>query len=58
MVQYRELTDLELPKMVAFPTADMTPQLFASVKMPMLMWQVLKDAWKKPLHHAFSFHAG
>jgi hypothetical protein len=26
----------------------MTPQLFAaSVKMPVLMWQVLKDAWTK-----------
>lgn len=48
VAQYQELIDLELLKMGAFPAADMTPQLFAAdVKMPVLMWQVLDDAWTK-----------
>jgi pimeloyl-ACP methyl ester carboxylesterase len=48
VAQYQELIDLELLKMGAFPAADMTPQLFAAdVKMPVLMWQVLKDSWTK-----------
>jgi hypothetical protein len=48
VAQYQELIDLELLKMGAFPAADMTPQLFAaSIKMPVLMWQVRKDAWSK-----------
>ena len=48
VAQYQELIDLELLKMGAFPAAYMTPQLFAaSVKMPVLMWQVRKDAWTK-----------
>lgn len=48
VAQYQELIDLELLKMGAFPAADMTPQLFAaSIKMPVLMWQVLEDAWTK-----------
>lgn len=46
--QYQELIDLELLKMGGFPAADMTPQLFAaSIHMPVLMWQVRKDAWTK-----------
>jgi len=48
VAQYQELIDLELLKMGAFPAVDMTPQLFAaSIKMPVLMWQVRKDAWTK-----------
>lgn len=48
VAQYQELIDLELLKMGAFPAADMTPQLFAaSIRMPVLMWQVLEDAWTK-----------
>jgi hypothetical protein len=46
--QYQELVDLELLKMGAFTAAEMTPQLFASgVKMPVLMIQVLEDAWTR-----------
>lgn len=42
--QYKELIDLELMKMGAFVTAEMTPQLWAhAVKMPVLMVQVLED---------------
>jgi hypothetical protein len=48
--QYQELIDLELLKMGAFVAAEMTPQLFASgVKMPVLMFQVLKDSGQKTL---------
>lgn len=48
VAQYQELIDLELLKMGAFPAAQMTPQLFAAdVRMPVLMWQVLDDAWTK-----------
>ncbi|HEY7388878.1 MAG TPA: alpha/beta hydrolase [Bryobacteraceae bacterium] len=48
VAQYQELIDLELLKMGAFPAADMTPQLFAaSVRMPVLMWQVRNDSWTK-----------
>src|ERR1700730_12138403 len=43
--QYQELIDLELLKMGAFVAAEMTPHLWASsVKMPVLMIQVLKDS--------------
>ena len=46
--QYQELIDLELLKMGAFIAAEMTPQLFApSVRMPVLMIQVLQDAWTR-----------
>jgi pimeloyl-ACP methyl ester carboxylesterase len=46
--QYQELIDFELLKMGAFTAAEMTPQLFASgVKMPVLMIQVLEDAWTR-----------
>lgn len=46
--QYQELIDLELLKMGAFTAAEMTPHLWAaSVKMPVLMVQVLEDAWTR-----------
>ena len=46
--QYQELIDLELLKMGAFVAAEMTPHLWAeSVKMPVLMVQVLEDAWTR-----------
>ena len=46
--QYQELIDLELLKMGAFVAAEMTPHLWAaSVKMPVLMVQVLKDSWTR-----------
>ena len=46
--QYQELIDLELLKMGAFVAAEMTPHLWAaSVKMPVLMIQVLKDSWTR-----------
>ncbi|MGB0211365.1 alpha/beta hydrolase family protein [Algiphilus sp.] len=46
--QYQELIDLELLKMGAFLTAEMTPHLFApSVTMPIFMHQVLDDAWTR-----------
>lgn len=46
--QYQELIDLELLKMGAFVAAEMTPQLWAaSVKMPVLMAQVLEDSWTR-----------
>jgi len=46
--QYQELIDLELLKMGAFTAAEMTPHLWAaSVQMPVLMVQVLEDAWTR-----------
>lgn len=46
--QYQELIDLELLKMGAFVAAEMTPHLWAdSVKMPVLMVQVLEDEWTR-----------
>ncbi|MEZ5834618.1 MAG: alpha/beta hydrolase [Geminicoccaceae bacterium] len=46
--QYQELIDLELLKMGAFVAAEMTPHLWApSVAMPVLMVQVLEDAWTR-----------
>jgi hypothetical protein len=46
--QYQELIDLELLKMGAFVAAEMTPHLWAaSVKMPVLMVQVLEDSWTR-----------
>ena len=46
--QYQELIDLELMKMGAFVAAEMTPHLCAaSVKMPVLMVQVLEDEWTR-----------
>jgi hypothetical protein len=46
--QYQELIDLELLKLGGFPAADMGGYLWAaSVTMPVLMWQVLKDVWTK-----------
>jgi pimeloyl-ACP methyl ester carboxylesterase len=46
--QYLELLDLELLKLGGFPAADMAGSIWApSVKMPVLMWQVLDDAWTK-----------
>jgi esterase/lipase len=49
--QYQELIDLELFKlfkMRAFVAAEMTPHLWAaSVKMPVLMIQVLEDEWTR-----------
>jgi hypothetical protein len=46
--QYQELIDLELLKMGAFLSHEMTPHRAApSVKMPVLMVQVLKDAWTR-----------
>jgi pimeloyl-ACP methyl ester carboxylesterase len=46
--QYQELIDLELLKMGGFPAADMAGHLWAEgVAMPVLMWQVLEDAWTK-----------
>lgn len=46
--QYQELIDLELLKMGGFVAAEMTPHLWAaSVKMPVLMVQVLEDAWTR-----------
>jgi len=46
--QYLELIDFELIKMGAYTAAEMNPQLFASaVKMPVLMFQVLEDAWTR-----------
>lgn len=46
--QYQELIDLELLKMGGFVAAEMTPHLWAaSVKMPVLMIQVLQDSWTR-----------
>ena len=46
--QYQELIDLELLKMGAFLAHEMTPHKAAPrVKMPVLMVQVLKDAWTR-----------
>lgn len=46
--QYQELIDLELLKMGGFVAAEMTPHHWAaSVKMPVLMVQVLEDAWTR-----------
>jgi pimeloyl-ACP methyl ester carboxylesterase len=46
--QYQELIDYELLKMGAFLAHEMTPQLFAAgVHMPVLMIQVLEDAWTR-----------
>jgi len=46
--QYQELIDLELLKMGGFVAAEMTPHLWApSVRMPVLMVQVLEDAWTR-----------
>ncbi len=46
--QYQELIDLELLKMGAFVAAEMTPQLWAArITMPVLMVQVLEDAWTR-----------
>lgn len=46
--QYQELIDLELIKMGAFTAAEMTPHLWApSVTLPVLMVQVLDDAWTR-----------
>ncbi len=46
--QYLELIDFELIKMGAYTAEEMNPQLFASaVKMPVLMFQVLEDAWTR-----------
>jgi hypothetical protein len=46
--QYLDLIDFELIKMGAYTAAEMNPQLFASaVKMPVLMFQVLEDAWTR-----------
>ena len=46
--QYQELIDLELLKMGACVAAEMTPHLWAhSVTMPVLMVQVLEDAWTR-----------
>lgn len=46
--QYQELIDLELMKMGAFTAAEMTPHKWASaVTMPVLMVQVLDDAWTR-----------
>ena len=46
--QYQELIDLELLKMGAFLTAEMTPHLAApKVTTPVLMVQVLEDSWTR-----------
>ncbi len=46
--QYQELIDLELLKMGGFVADEMTPHLWAaSVRMPVLMVQVLEDAWTR-----------
>lgn len=46
--QYQELIDVELLRMGAFVTAEMTPHLWApGVKMPVPMVQVLEDAWTR-----------
>lgn len=46
--QYQELIDLELMKIGAFTAGEMTPHLWAhAVKMPVLMIQVLDDAWTR-----------
>jgi len=46
--QYQELIDLELLKLGGFPAADMGGYLWAAgVTIPVLMWQVLNDAWIK-----------
>lgn len=46
--QYQELIDFELLKMGGFVAAEMTPHLWApAVKMPVLMVQVLDDAWTR-----------
>jgi pimeloyl-ACP methyl ester carboxylesterase len=46
--QYQELIDLELVKMGGFVAAEMTPHHWApAVKMPVLMVQVLEDAWTR-----------
>ena len=43
-----ELIDFELIKRGAYTAAEMNSQLFASaVTMPVLMFQVLEDAWTK-----------
>ncbi len=43
--QYQELIDLEVMKLGGFPAADMSGALWApNIKLPVLMWQVLKDA--------------
>lgn len=45
---YQELIDLELMKMGGFVAAEMTPHRWAaSVKMPVLMVQVLEDEWTR-----------
>jgi hypothetical protein len=42
------LIDLELLKLGGFPAADMGGAIWAAnVTMPVLMWQVLEDAWSK-----------
>lgn len=46
--QYQELIDLELLKLGGFPAADMGGDIWAAnVTIPVLMWQVLDDAWSK-----------
>jgi len=46
--QYQELIDLELLKIGAFVVAEMTPHLWAaSMRMPVLMIQVLEDEWTR-----------
>ena len=46
--QYLELIDFELIKMGAYTAEEMNPQMFApAVKMPVLMFQVLEDAWTR-----------
>ncbi|WP_323844373.1 hypothetical protein [Microbulbifer magnicolonia] len=46
--QHQEPIDLELIRMGAYTAAEMNPQLFApAVKMPVLMFQVLEDAWTR-----------
>lgn len=46
--QYQELIDLEVMKLGGFPAADMSGALWApAVTTPVLMWQVLEDAWTK-----------
>src|SRR5262245_31742216 len=48
VAQYQELIELELLKLGGFPAADMAGEIWAhSVTMPVLMWQVLEDAWSK-----------
>lgn len=46
--EYQPLIDLELMKMGAFVAAEMTPHRYApSVKMPVLIVQVLRDSWTR-----------